>query len=64
LLLFSFHAQELKLVSKTWQQLKERVVGILGRLEEAASLSYQIKLEVGPQVLGSLFDKVATAVNS
>lgn len=46
-------------MDRTWQQLKDRVVSILGRLEEAASLSYQIKLEVGPQVLGGIFDKVA-----
>lgn len=51
--------QEMRLVERTWQQLRERIVGILARLEEAASLSYQIKLEVGPQVLGGLFDKVA-----
>lgn len=48
----------MRLVEKTWQRLRERVVSILSRLEEAASLSYQIKLEVGPQVLGGLFDKV------
>jgi hypothetical protein len=50
-------------VERTWQQLRERVVGILERLEEAASLSYQIKLEVGPKVLGGLFDKVAGVVD-
>lgn len=49
----------MRLVDRTWQQLKDRVVSILGRLEEAASLSYQIKLEVGPQVLSGIFDKVA-----
>lgn len=54
----------MRLVDRTWQQLKDRVVSILGRLEEAASLSYQIKLEVGPQVLGGIFDKVAGLVNN
>ena len=49
----------MRLVDKTWQQLKDRVVTILGRLEEAASLSYQIKLEVGPDVLSNFFDRVA-----
>ena len=46
-----------------WQQLKDRVVNILSRLEEAASLSYQIKLEVGPQILGNIFDKVAGLID-
>lgn len=55
--------QEMRLVERTWQQLKDRVVNILGRLEEAASLSYQIKLEVGPQVLGGIFDKVAGLID-
>ena len=56
--------QEMNLVASTWLRLKERVVNILARLEEAASLSYQIKLEVGPRVLGNLFDKVAGLVNT
>ena len=62
-MLIQFHhttpPQEMRLVEKTWQQLKDRVVTILGRLEEAASLSYQIKLEVGPVVLNNIFDRVA-----
>ena len=54
----------MRLVEKTWQRLRERVVSILSRLEEAASLSYQIKLDVGPRVLGGLFDKVAGLVTN
>jgi hypothetical protein len=52
----------MRLVETSWAQLRERAVSILGRLEEAASLSYQIKLEVGPKILGGMFDRVAGQV--
>jgi hypothetical protein len=55
--------QEMRLVETSWAQLRERAVNILGRLEEAASLSYQIKLEVGPKILGNMFDRVAGLVD-
>eukprot|EP01038_Epipyxis_sp_PR26KG_P007336 gene7336-10000_t len=48
---------ELHLVSDTWIRIKERVVGILTRLEEAALVSYQIKLEIGPSIVQQLFQK-------
>eukprot|EP01034_Spumella_vulgaris_P021879 gene21879-27954_t len=57
----SEHDTELNLVSNSWTQIKQRVVRILTRLEEAASASYQIQLDVGPKTVRDLFDKYATA---
>jgi len=37
--------------------MRDRIVGIVGRLEKAAALSYQIIFEVGPSSLRTLFDK-------
>eukprot|EP00981_Chlorochromonas_danica_P009700 scaffold2799_cov159-Ochromonas_danica.AAC.17 len=48
---------DLRLVDKLWLQLKERVVGILSKLEAAALASYQISLEVGPGKVAQAFDK-------
>lgn len=45
------------MVPKGWQQIKNRVVSILSRLEDAASASYQLSLDVGPKVVQDLFDK-------
>ncbi len=53
--------QELNLVAHSWQQIKSRVVRILTRLEEAASASYQITLDVGPKTVRDIFDKYASA---
>jgi hypothetical protein len=40
-----------------WEELKERMVNILTKLETAASVSYQIKLDIGPTDLLELFEK-------
>jgi hypothetical protein len=48
------------MVSSTWTQIKQRVVRILTRLEEAASASYQIQLDVGPKTVRDLFDKYSS----
>ena len=40
-----------------WKQIRDRVDGILRRLEEAASASYQIKLDNGADAVCALFDK-------
>jgi len=48
---------DLQLVSKTWQQIKDRVCSILQRLEEAALASYQITLVIGARVVQDMFDK-------
>ena len=40
-----------------WKQIRDRINGILVRLEEAASASYQIKLDNGPTAVCALFDK-------
>lgn len=53
--------QELRLVDALWLQLKERVVSILTKLEIAATVSYQINLEVGPTQVAQSFDKQALA---
>ncbi len=50
-------SQSLKLASKMWKQIKDRVHRILVRLEEAASASYQIALDNGPVAVAALFDK-------
>jgi hypothetical protein len=47
------------LVPKLWLKLRDRVVTILERLEEAATMSYQISLEVGPQTVAMMFDRFA-----
>ena len=44
-------------MERTWLTIKKRVSSILRRLEEAAAQSYQIKLEVGPKVVGEMFDR-------
>lgn len=51
------YMQELNLVAKGWQQIKNRVISILSRLEDAATASYQINLDVGPKTVQDLFDK-------
>lgn len=48
---------ELHLVDSLWLQLRERVVTILHKLETAATVSYQIVLEVGPRQVAQAFDK-------
>ncbi len=42
---------------KMWEDLRERIVNILTKLETAASVSYQIKLDISPQELVQLFEK-------
>lgn len=49
----------MSLLSTSWQQIQQRVVRILTRLEEAASASYQIQLDVGPRAVRDIFDKFA-----
>lgn len=44
---------------KTWQQIKDRVSGILIRLEDAAIASYQIKMDIGAKIVQEIFDKLA-----
>jgi hypothetical protein len=48
------------MVSSSWTHIKQRVVRILTRLEEAASASYQIQLDVGPKAVIDLFDKYSS----
>lgn len=55
-------SQELRLVPQLWTSMKDRVVGILERLEKAAALSYQITFDVGPAHLRALFDKYSDSV--
>jgi len=43
--------------NRTWIALRDRVVGILVRLAEAAMASYQISLDVSPRQVQALFDK-------
>jgi hypothetical protein len=40
-----------------WNRIRDRVVGILTRLEEAALVSYQIKLDVGPKIVRDIFER-------
>jgi hypothetical protein len=40
-----------------WAKLKERMVNILNKLDTAASLSYQIQLEVNPRKVAEMFDQ-------
>ena len=51
-------------MSKMWNQIKERMVNILKKLETAASISYQIQLDVSPKDLIDLFDKYAHSLQS
>merc|ERR1719231_1829691 len=44
----SDYENSLKLISSTWTLIKNRLTNILARLETAASVSYQISLEVDP----------------
>lgn len=53
------YSQELELIAGSWQLIKQRVVRILSRMEEAASASYQIQLEVGPRAARDIFDRVS-----
>lgn len=48
---------ELQLVSKLWNKIKSKIVDIVQKLETAASVSYQLAVEVSPQVVSSTFDK-------
>lgn len=56
-MLFFHIYQELHLVHQLWSIMRDRIVGILARLEKAAALSYQITFDVGPSSLKALFDK-------
>ncbi len=56
--------KELNLMAKMWTQLKERILGIVKKLEAAASSSYQIKLDITPSQLSDIFDKYAIALQS
>ena len=56
-MLFFHTYQELHLVHRLWSIMRDRIVGILARLEKAAALSYQITFDVGPSSLKALFDK-------
>ena len=47
----------MNLTVKMWEELKERMVNIFTKLEAAASVSYQIKLDIGPRDLMELFEK-------
>lgn len=51
--------QELHLIEKNWAAIRKRMTSILQRLQEAAEQSYQIKLAVGPQQVGEIFDRHA-----
>ncbi len=51
-------------MAESWQLITQRVVRILARLEEAASASYQIRLEVGPRTVKDLFDRVGHSVST
>lgn len=51
-------------MSKMWNHIKERMVNILRKLEAAASISYQIQLDVAPKDLIDLFDKYAQSLQS
>ena len=42
---------------KYWQKIRDKTVDIVKKLEVAASASYQITLEIGPDVVGANFDK-------
>lgn len=48
---------ELQLIVHLWAKLKDRMVGILSKLDAAASVSYQIQLEINPRKVAELFDK-------
>lgn len=41
-----------------WSKLKDRMIGILTKLDTAASVSYQIQLEISPAKVADLFDKL------
>jgi hypothetical protein len=49
--------QDLSVLPRMWNALKERIVGIVSKLEAAASVSYQINLDVKPEQLTLLFDQ-------
>lgn len=52
---------ELRLVQSMWTRLKDRMVSILTKLETAATVSYQIQLEINPRKVVELFDKYLTS---
>lgn len=45
------------LVSKLWLKLRERMVNTINKLETAASLHYQIKLEISSRDCHECFEK-------
>jgi hypothetical protein len=51
-------------MGKMWTHLKERIVGIVKKLEAAASTSYQIKLDITPSQLSDIFDKYALTMRN
>jgi len=49
--------QDLKLLSDLWKKIKDKTVDIVKKLELAALVSYQITLDIGPQIVAATFDK-------
>jgi hypothetical protein len=49
---------ECRLVATLWTKLRDRMVGILTKLDTAASVSYQIQLEISPGKVAELFDRM------
>lgn len=49
--------QDATLANSLWTLLRDRIIGIIVRLERAASKSYQISLSVGPVEASVIFDK-------
>ena len=48
---------DLDLVAALWKKIRDRVVGILHQLEEAALASYQIELAVTPKMVKDTFNQ-------
>ena len=48
---------DLDLVAALWKKIRDRVISILQKLEEAASASYQIELAVTPKMVKESFNK-------